>query len=58
MGTRVVHYLVPLLDQFYYFALTILIGVVSGFCYDLYKVTRGNLRLKRIGTALGISFFG
>lgn len=49
--------MVPLLDQFYYFALTILIGLVSGFCYDLYKVTRGTLRLRRIGTALGDVLF-
>lgn len=49
--------MVPLLDQFYYFALTILIGAISGFCYDLYKVTRGTLRLRRIGTALGDVLF-
>ncbi|WP_273483809.1 spore cortex biosynthesis protein YabQ [Desulforamulus ruminis] len=52
-----VHGLVPLLDQFYYFALTILIGMVAGFCYDLYKVTRGTLKLRRFGTALGDIFF-
>lgn len=49
--------MVPLMDQFYYFALTILIGMVSGFCYDLYKVTRGTLRLRRVGTALGDILF-
>lgn len=48
---------VPLLDQFYYFALTILIGMIAGFCYDLYKVTRGTLRLRKIGTALGDVLF-
>ena len=49
--------MVPLLDQFYYFAFTVLIGVVAGFCYDLYKVTRGTLRLRKIGTALGDVLF-
>ncbi|WP_242836849.1 spore cortex biosynthesis protein YabQ [Desulfotomaculum nigrificans] len=49
--------LVPLLDQFYYFALTIFVGMVCGFCYDLYKVTRGTLRLRRLGTALGDVLF-
>lgn len=49
--------MVPLLDQFYYFALTILIGLVGGFCYDLYKVTRGTLRLRKVGTALGDALF-
>lgn len=49
--------MVPLLDQFYYFAFTVLIGVVAGFCYDLYKVTRGTLRLRKIGTALGDILF-
>lgn len=49
--------MVPLLDQFYYFALTIMIGMIAGFCYDLYKVTRGTLRLRRIGTALGDVLF-
>ncbi|ABO48669.1 hypothetical protein Dred_0119 [Desulforamulus reducens MI-1] len=49
--------MVPLQDQFYYFILTILIGMVAGFCYDLYKVTRGTLRLRKIGTALGDIFF-
>lgn len=49
--------MVPLLDQFYYFALTILIGMVAGFCYDLYKVTRGTLRLRKVGTALGDAMF-
>ncbi|SHF39020.1 spore cortex biosynthesis protein YabQ [Desulforamulus putei] len=49
--------MVPLMDQFYYFALTIIIGMVAGFCYDLYRVTRGTLRLRRIGTALGDLLF-
>lgn len=49
--------MVPLLDQFYYFAFTVLIGVVAGFCYDLYKVTRGTLRLRKLGTALGDILF-
>lgn len=54
---KVVQQLVPLMDQFYYFALTIVIGMVAGFCYDLYKVTRGTLKLRRIGTALGDVLF-
>lgn len=49
--------MVPLMDQFYYFALTIVIGIIAGFCYDIYKVTRGTLRLRRIGTALGDVLF-
>ncbi len=49
--------MVPLLDQFYYFAFTVLIGVVAGFCYDLYRVTRGTLKLRKIGTALGDILF-
>lgn len=49
--------MVPLQDQFYYFVLTITIGMVAGLCYDLYKVTRGTLGLRKIGTALGDVLF-
>ncbi|GAB6159251.1 hypothetical protein JCM39194_24510 [Desulfotomaculum varum] len=49
--------MVPLMEQFYCFALTIVIGVVAGFCYDLYRVTRGTLKLRRFGTALGDLLF-
>ncbi|SHH00747.1 spore cortex biosynthesis protein YabQ [Desulforamulus hydrothermalis] len=49
--------MVPLMEQFYYFALTIAIGMVAGFCYDLYRVTRGTLKLRRFGTALGDLLF-
>ncbi|MEG6520645.1 spore cortex biosynthesis protein YabQ [Desulfotomaculum sp. 1211_IL3151] len=49
--------MVPLQDQFFYFVLTITIGMVAGLCYDLYKVIRGTLGLRKMGTALGDILF-
>lgn len=47
----------PLAEQIYLFIMLVAAGMLAGFCYDLYKVTRSKLRLKRTGTFLGDIFF-
>lgn len=46
-----------LANQAYYFAATIVIGLVMGFCYDYYSVVRDVLKLRRVGTWLGDLIF-
>ncbi|WP_066634319.1 spore cortex biosynthesis protein YabQ [Desulfolucanica intricata] len=47
----------PLTEQLYTFIFTILIGLVVGFCYDFYLVTKRSLKLKKIGTYVGDFLF-
>ena len=46
-----------LVNQTYAFAVTVVIGVTAGFCYDYYRVVRGVFRLKKVGTCLGDVLF-
>jgi len=45
------------LEQVTTFVLTIAVGLLGGFIYDLYRVVRGLLRLKKTGTFVGDIFF-
>jgi len=45
------------LEQVTTFALSIAVGLLGGFFYDLYRVIRGLLRLKKTGTFVGDIFF-
>ncbi|GBF32153.1 spore cortex biosynthesis protein [Desulfocucumis palustris] len=47
----------PLAEQIYLFIMLLTAGMLAGFCYDLYKMTRSKLRLKKTGTFLGDIFF-
>lgn len=49
--------MVPLTDQFYAFLITVLIGLIAGFCYDFYRVTRSKFGLRKAGTYLGDIIF-
>lgn len=46
-----------LANQAYYFAATIVIGLIMGFCYDYYSFVRDVLKLRRVGTLLGDLIF-
>lgn len=47
----------PLADQVSVFILTVAIGMLAGFCFDVYRVVRNLFRLRRVGTFLGDIFF-
>lgn len=47
----------PLADQLSVFILTVAIGMLAGFCFDVYRVVRNLFRLRKIGTFLGDIFF-
>lgn len=46
-----------LINQVNSFAATVVIGVAAGFCYDYYRVVRGTLRLRKVGTLVGDVLF-
>lgn len=47
----------PLADQISVFILTVAIGMLAGFCFDVYRAVRNLFRLRKIGTFLGDILF-
>lgn len=48
----------PLMEQALAFLWTLLIGMFAGFCYQIYRVIREKLKLKKFGTFAGDIMFG
>jgi len=46
-----------MMDQFFSLTLSVLAGLLAGFCYDYYYVVRSILKLKKTGLATGDLFF-
>lgn len=44
-------------DQFINFFITVAIGLLAGFLFDIYRAVRDLLKLKKVGTCLGDIFF-
>lgn len=47
----------PLVDQVFIFVWTVAIGMLAGLCYEIYRVIRDMLRLKKVGTFAGDIIF-